>query len=176
MRLRHTIHGSPAAAGLAGVRRRTAAGGGRVSRPAGACLLAAVLGLGAAGARAEDCRIEARPVEFGTLWNLEREGARAEGLILVDCPVAAGGARVSLGSGLNSARPDRRELAADTASLRYNLYVDAARRQVWGDGRGGTGIAVVPARGLLTVYADIAPGQRAVPGHYADTVEITIDW
>ena len=63
--------------------------------------------------------------------------------------------------------------------LEYNIYLDAARTSVWGDGSAGTGQhgPVQPVSGnetTLDVYGRIPPGQNAHVGSYADTVTVTI--
>lgn len=121
------------------------------------------------------CRIDARPLAFGMLWDLSRRGADAESLVLLDC-ATAGGLRVSLGPGLNSLQASDRKLRNGASSLPYQLYTDAARSQLWGDGNGGSGVAMAPGNALLTVYARIPPVPTPPPGSYSDAVEVTVDW
>ncbi|ROH93645.1 SCPU domain-containing protein [Stagnimonas aquatica] len=124
------------------------------------------------------CRVEARPVAFGMLWDLPRRGAEAQGLVLLDCAAAAagGGLRVSLGPGQGAAEAGQRRLQGPAGGLPYNLYTDPAHRQLWGDGLGATVAPIAPANGLLTVYGYIPPQLSPAPGTYSDAVEVTIDW
>ena len=64
--------------------------------------------------------------------------------------------------------------------LLYNLYLDAARTVVWGDGTGGSSIGpgVTTRAGRTTtawVFGRIPPGQDAVPGAYGDTIRVTFE-
>lgn len=122
-----------------------------------------------------DCRVEARPVAFGMLWDLPRNGANAEGLVLLNC-AAAPSLRVSMGPGLGAAQASSRRLLNGAASLSYNLYTDAAHTQLWGDGLGGTVAPIAAANSMLTVYGRIPAMRPPAAGSYSDQVEVTIDW
>lgn len=66
-----------------------------------------------------------------------------------------------------------------TGILRYNLYRNSARTQVWGDGTSITRIQQGMGTGQTTrwiIYGRI-PGRQNVPaGVYADTVRVTVLW
>lgn len=67
----------------------------------------------------------------------------------------------------------------DGAVLRYNLYVDAARRRVWGDGEaGGTATIVGRSDGRkakdFTIYGRIPDGQPVRSGSYRDAVKVSV--
>ncbi len=71
-----------------------------------------------------------------------------------------------------------RAMRAGTSTLPYNLYRDAARAQVWGDGSAGTS-TVVGSTGRnrrLVVYGRIPPGLVAPAGAYADTIVATFNF
>ena len=64
--------------------------------------------------------------------------------------------------------------------LRYNLYVDAARRRVWGDGiAGGTARIAGTSDGrrpeTFTIYGKLPAGQAVGSGGYRDSVQVTIE-
>lgn len=122
------------------------------------------------------CRVDARPLAFGMLWDLSSHGADADSLVLLDCAAATGGLRVSLGPGLNAVQASGRALRNGATSLPYNLYTDAARSQLWGDGTGGSSAAMAPGNAMLTVYARIPPVPTPRPGSYSDAVEVIVDW
>lgn len=72
-----------------------------------------------------------------------------------------------------------RTLVQGSYELNYNLYLDAGRSIVWGDGSSGTSQygPVVPADGSnvsLNVYGRIDAGQNARTGSYSDTVVVTV--
>jgi spore coat protein U-like protein len=63
--------------------------------------------------------------------------------------------------------------------LNYDLYMDAARTSIWGDGTSGTAHYVNnnPPNGqpfTLTVYGRIPAGQDVSAGAYADSVTATV--
>jgi len=68
--------------------------------------------------------------------------------------------------------------------LQYNLYVDASRSQIWGDGSGGTlvvndsySLATSPTTRQYFVYGRIAGGQSGgTAGIYNDAITITLDY
>lgn len=93
--------------------------------------------------------------------------------------------RIDLGRGGAAGYAPRR-LASGANTLAYNLYTDAGRTSVWGDGTGGsvsTSSSVLldvlgwaPAQSF-TIYGRIGAGQTgAVPGSYADTVSVTVTY
>lgn len=66
-----------------------------------------------------------------------------------------------------------------TDRLNYNLYTDASRNVVWGDGTAGTTAVIVRRVNrnrvqTATIYARTPPGQDVPPGVYADTLVVTI--
>jgi spore coat protein U-like protein len=70
-----------------------------------------------------------------------------------------------------------RSMASGANRLNYNLYTDAARTTVWGDGTGGT--AIVTAGGTSasrTVYGRIPAKQNAFVGNYSDVVIATVEF
>ena len=62
-------------------------------------------------------------------------------------------------------------------TLRYQIYIDAARTIIWGDGTGNSSPIVFHENGAfndVTIYASMPAGQSAGNGAYSDTVTITI--
>lgn len=73
-----------------------------------------------------------------------------------------------------------RTMRQGAEALLYNLYLDAARTVVWGDGTGGSAIGpgVTTRAGRTTtawVFGRIPAGQDAVPGSYGDTIRVTFE-
>jgi len=132
------------------------------------------------------CNVTASDVDFGSFDPLS--GAHdALGEIEVDCTGVVDvaptiSARLSAGQwGPISARK-MRSGAGDL--LDYNLYTNAARTIVWGDGTGGSSTVTISG-GLLAVqhwtvsrdiYARAAPALSTKPGAYSDTVLVRIVW
>ena len=85
---------------------------------------------------------------------------------------------IQLGRG-SSAGFFPRELRSTGASLGYNLFLDAARTMVWGDGSGGTstyGPVTPPESSSTTVniFGRIPASQNVPVGTYSDTVVVTL--
>ncbi len=86
--------------------------------------------------------------------------------------------QISLDAGLAGSFAAR-ALTLGTERLLYNLYLDAARTIVWGDGTGGSqvgpGVTTHGAGGTTTVYVfgRIPAGQDVVAGTYGDTIRVT---
>jgi spore coat protein U-like protein len=73
-----------------------------------------------------------------------------------------------------------REMRSGSSSLDYNLYTDASRTGVWGDGRHGTdSVKVHPEKSeslSVNVYGRIPAGQNVRAGTYTDTLIVTIEF
>ncbi len=82
---------------------------------------------------------------------------------------------VMISKGNNSTTYWPRKLSSGASFLEYNLFLDAARQVVWGDGTEGTSYFTAPGGNAQTqIYARIPPGQDAVTGIYSDGVVVTI--
>lgn len=86
---------------------------------------------------------------------------------------------IDLGTGMNSTTFAGRKLRNGTATLNYQLYYNAARTQVWGDGTGGTAhygplLPLLGAMLSLPVYGRLPAGQAVTVGTYTDTIVVTM--
>ena len=66
-------------------------------------------------------------------------------------------------------------------TLTYNLYLNAAETQIWGDGTGGSVIDNATITALLgtvtvTAYGLMPAAQDVSPGAYADTITVTVSY
>ena len=99
--------------------------------------------------------------------------------LLYRCPPGQS-VRISLDRGLTGTFAAR-ELRQGAEVLLYNLFLDAARTVVWGDGTGGSstgpGTARPGAGGTTTAYVfgRVPSGQDAVAGAFADTIRVTFE-
>ncbi len=132
-------------------------------------LSTAILLLGVPTAAAAGCNVSPQGVSFGNYDPLGHSALDGIGNINVSCD-APTSFTVSLGTG-NGTVADRRMTGAPS-QLAYNLYKDASRLLVWGDGGGG-----VSSNGTsvdLTVYGRIPGAQNVQPDVYADSVTVTV--
>ena len=140
--------------------------------------LVVVAGLfGTSPAEAAKCTLGTTPIAFGTYNVFSAAPVDSVGSLLFDCTgVKTISIAISQGQG-GSFQP--RALKSGTESLYYNLFLDAARSSVWGNGSGGTQTYVTdPGRDPInvTIYGRIPPEQDVSFGSYADSVTVTINF
>jgi spore coat protein U-like protein len=130
------------------------------------------------------CGIVAQPLDFGTYAFYQHSDA--QGSIFVDCDAAGrnNAIRIRIGqgqypaAGSTAARPRRQMSNGASGRLRYDIYQDAARTEVWGDTVGTAffpGGMTFPA--TIPIYGRIPAGQSqsvAPFGTYNDTALVTL--
>jgi spore coat protein U-like protein len=143
--------------------------------PAGA--RAAVLAIGllaAVPAGAASCTMGIISVVFGTYNTLSASSLDGAGSVSVTCDVTSS-FQVALSKGQGSFAA--RQLQSGANVLYYNLYTDALRSLIWGDGTAGT--TLVSGSGTAatyTVYGRIPGGQNIPAGSYGDSITVTLDF
>ncbi len=72
------------------------------------------------------------------------------------------------------------DAAERSDALNYNLYLDAARTSIWGDGTGGTAlftVAIPSGKAVnVTIFGRIPAGQDVAAGSYSDSIVVTIQF
>lgn len=120
------------------------------------------------------CTVSAPGLSFGNYDPFSALSLDGAGNIAVDCNVPYS---LSLSSGAGSYAG--RVMASGGNSLGYNLYLDAARTIIWGDGSsgssttsgsGGTGVVNHP------VYGRIPARQNVPAGSYTDSIIVTLSF
>lgn len=146
-----------------------------------ACLAASVLTLAwCTVASAMTCTLgTVSGVAFGSYDVFNATALDTIGTISYTCTDVAGASIVIQIDTGSAGTYSPRTLANGAFVLEYNLYLDAARTSVWGDGSAGTSQygPLVPAEASSTdvnVYGRIPAGQNAQVGTYGDTVVVTI--
>jgi spore coat protein U-like protein len=75
-----------------------------------------------------------------------------------------------------------RQMRNGVEIMNYNLYRDATRTTIWGDGTGGTSVFFDPAppgrdeRVTISIFGRIPPGQDVASGTYSDNITATVNW
>ena len=137
------------------------------------CLLAAVLA--ALGSNAwSACSFNAQGLSFGNYDPFGRTNLDGAGNIAVTCDLGVA-YKISLSSGAGTYAA--RALTNGPHPLYYNLYTDASRIVVWGDGNGGTATVGGSGAGTatnVTVYGRIPADQNAHVGNYSDNIIVTV--
>lgn len=127
-----------------------------------------------------NCTISTTAVAFGTYDVFGASPVDSTGAVTYRCNAAARNIRVTLSRGQSATFTPRTMLKTGEA-LTYNLYMDAARTTIWGDGTGGTQFysKANPANNtniVLTIYGRITAAQDISAGSYTDTIAATINF
>jgi len=127
------------------------------------------------------CSISATAIVFGTYDPFSPAPHDTAGNIVYRCGSQDHDITISLDRGSAPSFSQRRMLRG-TEPLFYNLYLDAARTIIWGDGTGGTLAYFLhnPQANnqdlRVPIYGRIPAGQDVGVGDYANTIVITINF
>jgi spore coat protein U-like protein len=129
---------------------------------------------------APSCTISVTSVAFGSYNVFTTTPQDSTGTITYRCNAAAANISIALSDGSNGTFSPR-TMRNGTEVLDYNLYQNAARTNIWGDGTGGTSIyaQVNPQNNQnvsVTVYGRIPAQQDVSAGNYTDTVSAVINF
>ena len=144
-------------------------------------VLAGVLHASEAAAQpSPSCTISATSVNFGNYNVFDGTAVDSTGTITYTCNSHSTNITISLSRGASSSY-NQRIMLKGAESLTYNLFTDAAKTSVWGDGTSGTSVysRTNPPNNTnvnLTVYGQIPPGQDVSAGTFSDTVSATINF
>jgi spore coat protein U-like protein len=126
------------------------------------------------------CTITTTAINFGTYNVFQGTPDDADGQITFRCTTFEIFVRIELDrGGAPSFNP--RQMRQGSEILTYNLYRDASRNTIWGDGSGGTQDyrqLFVPANQNINVpvYGRIPAGQDVSAGTYTNVVTATISF
>lgn len=125
-------------------------------------------------ASAVSCGINVPTLSFGEYDPFSNQALDSASHIAISCDVATNySIALSPGSGSYTLRA----MTSGAHRLDYNLYTDATRTTIWGD---GTGITVLvsgnAATANHTVYGRIPPRQNAHVGAYIDAITVTLNY
>ena len=119
-------------------------------------------------------------VDFGTYFALSGDVNKQGNLNFTCLPTGLElfvSYTLQISAGISTNQLDRR-MYMGASSLRYNLFKDAARTQVFGDGNSGTGTVAASCATLCTVpvYGRLYGAQHGTAGPYGDAVTISINF
>lgn len=158
------------------------------TRKIGAGLLALWLSTQPALALLSSCSVSATSVNFGNYNVFNPSPTDGTGTVSVTCTVLLVGLlvsyQVSLDQGSNGSYfPRKMQKTVGSGTLDYNLYIDNARQNIWGDGTSNTSVQSVSAllqvgtyNHTFDVYGRIPAGQNVTVGTYNDVITVTIDY
>ncbi len=127
------------------------------------------------------CTISVTSVSFGSYDVYTSTADDSTGTVTYRCGGSDRNITVTLSSGAAGTFSPRTMKQGASNQLSYNLYTDATRTTIWGDGTGGTSFYSRPNPPnnqdvVVTVYGRIPAQQDARVGPYADTVIATIQF
>ena len=129
---------------------------------------------------ATHCLVDVQPLAFGDYDIFYPAPVDTQGYLSLQCS-SNDPFRVTMDAGMtgDASFSFRRMTSSGSTALLYNLYIDASRRQVWGDGNGSSGFYTgnpIMGSSRLVVYGRIPPGQPVETGLYRDSVIVTVEW
>ena len=143
-----------------------------------ALALVALTMCGAASRVEAACTVTTAGVIFGTYSVFSATALVSTGIISLSCAPNDKNVTVTLSTGSSLTYVSRRLSGPGANVLNYNLFMDSAYTQTWGDGTGGTSFYsnFKPFSVDLTVYGRIPAGQDVQAGAYSDTIVITVNF
>ncbi len=128
-------------------------------------------------AAAPSCAIaNVTPMIFGTYHAGQTTPLDSNGELDVTCS-APSSVQILLGRGI-SGRESPREMTYRSFALAYNLFIDAARTIIWGDGAEGTQTYAGPLPAgqtlRLPIFGRVFPLQGLPAGTYVDRIIVTV--
>ena len=136
--------------------------------------------LHASEASAQSCTISATSVNFGNYNVFNASNTDSTGTVTYRCNSAASNITVYLSTGASGSFA-LRQMSKGAEVLGYNLYTDAARTSVWGNGTSGTSyyFRANPPNNQnvnVTVYGRVPAAQDVSAGTFSDTITATINF
>jgi spore coat protein U-like protein len=126
------------------------------------------------------CSLSSTSISFGTYDVFSTSPLDTNGSIVYRCGNADNNISISLDRG-GAASFNPRQMRNGSLALNYNLYLDAARTIIWGDGTAGTQTYFIknpPNNQDVTVpvYGRVPTGQSVSRGVYSNTIVVTINF
>ena len=138
-------------------------------------------------AQSPQCRVRITAVRFGNYDPASHTPVDTVGNVRIGCRRLGQGSQpvaytIALSAG-RSGSYQPRLMTQPQGQLQYNLYTDAARYQIWGDGSGRTAVVSdryqlgnAPVTRDYPVYGRIPTSQDIRPGQYRDTLVVTVEF
>lgn len=125
------------------------------------------------------CAIETRPLSFGIYDPEANTNVDAVGQVIYTCNNHAKKIRIEMTTGLANQFSPRMMHANSVDRLAYNIYLDATRQTIWGQGLYGTDVYYDgnPPNGtpvIVPAYGRIPPRENPPPGQYVDAVTVRV--
>jgi spore coat protein U-like protein len=132
-----------------------------------------------------NCTASAATTAFGNYYFSDSSPNDTTGNVQVICSAEAPSTVsyvITLNMG-NAGSFSPRQMTNGANTLNYNLYTDAGRTLIWGDGTSGTNtvsdaynLSVSSQTNNYTIYARIAASQSPAVGAYSDAISVTVEF
>lgn len=127
------------------------------------------------------CAIQTRPLSFGIFDPEANADVDAVAQVIYECNNQAHQIRIEMTTGTANQFTPRAMSSAQLDRLQYNIYLDATRRTIWGQGLFGTDVLFVnnPPNGTsvtVPAYGRIFGRQNPSPppGEYVDVLTVRV--
>jgi spore coat protein U-like protein len=152
------------------------------------CFVTLILALGAcalpiaASAKKVQCTFNAAStLPFGSYDVYSNSDVETMGLMAITCDSHGTNFTISMGTGSHSATFYPRYMSANGSLLKYEIYLDAGRTTMWGDGTLGSSVYIGTAEKAnspfaIYFYGLVPAGQDVAVGSYSDSIVTTIDF
>ena len=127
------------------------------------------------------CSLGGAAVAFGAYDSLSLQPFDTIGSLVFQCNRKDHNVMITLSRGSGTSYASRR-MVNGSQQLFYNLYRDAGRTIIWGDGSGGTQAFFIsnpqPNNQDISVpiFGRIPPAQNVGVGSYSDTITVTLNF
>lgn len=132
-------------------------------------------------AHAINCRVTLVAMNFGIYTPMTTTHVDVMGQVNLRCQAQPGSFTVTISAGASGDHSARTLLSATADILNYNLYRDAARTQIWGDGSPPTFVVsgIRPNKGRpnfynYPIYGRVFANQTPNAGIYNDDPMVTV--
>jgi spore coat protein U-like protein len=130
------------------------------------------------------CTLSASGVAFGVYNPSSATPTDAVGTVTLSCSAMSGPGNYSLSLSIGGGGSyAERRMSSGRFMLPYQLYSNAARSEIWGDGTRGSSVVVgtdnIPRLGGTSsypIYGRITARRTAVPGTYTDVIVVTVTY
>lgn len=124
----------------------------------------------------ESCSVSASPMNFA-MQSDDGANGQAQSDIALSCTPGTQ-FEVAIDSGTNAQGDARRLIDPATgAAVNYEIYADAGRSQVWGDGASTVGgDSGATGQRTITAYGEVRRNGRIAPGTYSDMVVVSVNF
>ncbi len=145
------------------------------------CLVIGVILACTGAAWGQSCTVTTTAASFGSYDIFASAPLDTTGNINVICdPSIVYTVKLDAGQNANgSYQPRKMRSSAGGSALNYNLYLDSAYTQVWGDGTGATFTRSGIGTGGIDhfpIYGQVPARQNVTPDTYSDSVTVLVEW